>query len=203
MSVSLEFLTVQNRRLAIGRKFPIAFLISFVFIVVLALYLKKTLEPQHKILEIEKQALSKEEQTLSERAKKALIGAEKVTEIKAQILQHNLELMGKRSKFAYLFTQLEKILPENAVIVQLETLSNKPAPITNPPKAPPPPILKNEDREFKMLVLFEDLSTLPILHRRFTGGKDFSNVLINPKGKSSYLGRIGESIEITFKMEES
>ncbi|MBF0409474.1 MAG: hypothetical protein HQM10_19195 [Candidatus Riflebacteria bacterium] len=191
MSLNIDFFPPELRQLGIGRKLPVTFLIAFILLLLFLGYLKNSLIPQRKALEAEKVELRKEEEKLMERAKKALVGAEEVQKVKEKISIHNYNLVEKRSRFVFILSQLEKILPENAVVIKMLESKTKTS------------LIRSTDSEFILEVLFEDLSTLPILHRRLTSGKMFSNVVINPKGKSSYLGRTGETIEVTFKVEET
>lgn len=191
MSTSFEFLSRSDR--CPGKPVrSIALLLILVVGLGLQVWnLKTQISAEKARLESANEDLVRETAELAERAKKTAPPVEAISAVRKKIETHNQSLIGPRSSYARLFAMFEEWMPEGAVITQVESIRN----------GRPAPILLPEDRLFRLTVIFADFPTLSAFYRRLAQRKDLSGLFYQKKGRQDWMGRKGEAVEFTFRLE--
>lgn len=184
MSTAFEFLDRGQRRIRFPR---VAFLVSILIAVSSAIMhifiLDSTERLQKKLGEVASRVEIAAQKAVKEAADK-LPGEGELAEAERLTEQFNLSMGPTRSSWTKFFNALERVLPDNVVLLAIENSKTG------------KPLFKAEEKDFRLRLAVPDIDSANFLYRKFSDEKSFSSMNFTPKGEIRYQGHTGISVEI-------
>jgi len=184
MSTAFEFLDRDQRRIGFPRLSFAAFIVLAIFSIVLHFFIiDSTDRLQQKINEVAARVESAAQKVISESGN-LLPGEGELVEIEQLTELFNLSVGPARSSWTKFFNALERVLPDNVVLLAIENQKSG------------RPVFKAEDRDFRLRIAVPDIDSANFLYRKFTDEKAFSSLNFTPKGEIRYQGHTGVGVEV-------
>ncbi len=184
MSTAFEFLDKGQRRIRFPR---VVFLVSILIAVASAILHIFILDSTERLQKQRGDVAARVELAAQKAVKEAsdqlpgegeLAEAERLTEL------FNLSMGPVRSSWTRFFNALERVLPDNVVLLAIENSKTG------------KPVFKPEDKDFRLRIAVPDIDAANYLYRKFSDEKSFSSMNFTPKGEIRYQGNTGISVEI-------
>ncbi len=190
MSTSFEFLPRSSRRVQEDLRFPAAFILSALVIVLSAWWLQGAAHQLQGQYERQASGITQKKQELLNQALALIPPPDAISALSARINRHNRACIGPRFSWSRLLSTLEQTLPEDSVISS----------IVNPRTGKS--FFESNDRDFALTVVVADVDVANAFYSRLSAMSSLQNLTFTPRNEVTIQGRRGTAIDVAFRYQE-
>ncbi len=190
MTTAFEFLQRDSRQIHIGRRAPIAFLVSTALFVIVAWWLSSSASSAQREYTKQADALRKRQTEFAGQAAAALPLTAQLDDLEMRLARHNEMMIGRQVSWTRLFALLDDALPTEAIIVKIENALTGDS------------TFNAGDNHFKMTLAVENADAVNMLYMNLSTMRGIEGLSFTPKGDVTTQGRASTIVEVVFQFRE-
>lgn len=189
MANTFEFLPRSQRRLAMPMRLPIFLAALIIAAIGGHVFLQKSTESAQQNMVIAQKIIDDCRNQIASEVKSIPFDPAIFTKLKGDIELHNYSLNQPRSAWYKLFSFLEIILPDDAVVARLENRKTS------------LPVFEPGNIDFAVGIILPDLVAVNSLYRRLNELSQLKNLSFDQQGERVYQNRKGVAVQVGFQIE--